>query len=415
MKSIRLLGCMLLIIMAACQSNSDVDLKIDIKEPQTHYVSLQDAQGDLEGLLNDLYGKEGTRTGDSRKSIQNAYTIKIGDNRNPTRSEQTDSLMIHVFNFENEGGFALMSADDRMPSLLALANSGHYTSALETDNPGFSLFMENLVNTYSSFPYEPINPVIPMDTIPGGFRNVEVGEWENIVYKPGGYCNVTWGQEDPYYNFCPIINGQHAPTGCVATAAAQLISIYKFPSSYNGHTYNWSAMTSQPKASYCTTAAKDQIAHLMADLGLKSNLNMNYNLGGSGAFIGDVSRTLKHLGYSKTGDLASYSINKIESEIKNGYSVLVRGATAPNADGHCWLIHGLLERTRATREYYNHKLINTTYETEWYPLCNWGWNGDDDGYYLSAVFDPSEGPSFPTSTRSSNLNCDMKILTNIRK
>ncbi len=54
-------------------------------------------------------------------------------------------------------------------------------------------------------------------------------------------------------------------------------------------------------------------------------------------------------------------------------------------------------------------------ETEWYPLCNWGWNGDDDGYYLSTVFDPSKGPSFPTSTRSSNLNCDMKILTNIRK
>lgn len=70
---------MLLVAMVACQSNSDVDLKVDIKEPQTHYVSLQDARGDLEGLLNDLYGQDDTRTEGSRKSIQNAYTIKIGD------------------------------------------------------------------------------------------------------------------------------------------------------------------------------------------------------------------------------------------------------------------------------------------------------------------------------------------------
>lgn len=415
MKPIRLSGCMLLIAMAACQSNSDVDLKVDIKEPQTHYVSLQDARGDLEGLLNDLYGQDGTRTSDSRKSIQNAYTIKIGDNRNATRSEQTDSLMIHVFNFENEGGFALMSADDRMPSLLALANSGHYTSALETDNPGFSLFMENLVNTYSSFPYEPINPVIPMDTIPGGFRNVEVGEWENIVYKPGGYCNVTWGQGYPYNKFCPLINGKHALTGCVATATAQLMSTYKSPKLYNGHTFDWNAMTAYPNAINCSISAQDQIAHLMADLGIKSNLDIKYGLGGSTAYFSDVIRTLQHFGYSNSGNLSSYDINKVVSEIENGHSVLMAAATGANEVGHCWLIHGILLRYREIREYYNHKLVNTTYESEWYPLCNWGWNGSQDGYYLSTVLDPSQGPTFPTSTRSSGYNYNMQIITNIRK
>lgn len=72
-------------------------------------------------------------------------------------------------------------------------------------------------------------------------------------------------------------------------------------------------------------------------------------------------------------------------------------------------------------------LISTSYESQWYPLCNWGWGGSRDGYYLSAAFDTTKGYSYSeneTSSRSSdpvegtsdyNYQFKLTAITGIRK
>lgn len=41
--------------------------------------------------------------------------------------------------------------------------------------------------------------------------------------------SISWGQENPYYLDCPQINGEYAPTGCVATAVAQIMKYFRWP------------------------------------------------------------------------------------------------------------------------------------------------------------------------------------------
>ena len=71
--------------------------------------------------------------------------------------------------------------------------------------------------------------------------------------------SVKWGQRSPYNNAAPLIEGQRALTGCVATAIAQVMAYHEKPSGYNGVSYNWSEMKQFP-----TTPA---VAHLFRSIG----------------------------------------------------------------------------------------------------------------------------------------------------
>ena len=81
----------------------------------------------------------------------------------------------------------------------------------------------------------------------------------------GPLLTTTWDQEDPYNLNTPLLyNGQKTLTGCVATAAAQIMKYWKYPATgqsstsyiwnngassitlsrnFSASTYNWSAMT----------------------------------------------------------------------------------------------------------------------------------------------------------------------------
>ncbi|MDE7386603.1 MAG: C10 family peptidase [Muribaculaceae bacterium] len=315
-----------------------------------------------------------------------------------------------------------MSGDKRMPSLLALSNSGTLEDGQDTDNPGVKMFLNGL------------NGLVPVDDtdlkilLPDGTDSIiprpshwEYGEWKNIVYHQGGLCPVKWGQGYPYNEYCPIIDTRHTLAGCVAVATAQLMAVHKFPESHNGYNYNWDLMTSSTYQYYWSDAS-EQIARLLHQLGLRENLNMKYGLNGSGASYSKVPPTLKSFGYS-TAEVINYDTYQVIPELKNGYPILVRGVSADG--GHMWLVHGLLERTREVKEYLSNGKLSSTYnETHWYVQCNWGWNGYDDGYYLSKVFNTNDGCTYPDGEASSraydsgngyNFDQDIKAIINIRK
>lgn len=93
--------------------------------------------------------------------------------------------------------------------------------------------------------------------------------------------------------------------------------------------------------------------------------------------------------------------------------------------GHAWIAHGLLERKREVMNVstITGMLVSTTTETEWYLLCNWGWSGMHDGYFLSGVFDALAGPTYGDYYNSSRADGDkdrhyrhrLKLIANIRK
>lgn len=84
--------------------------------------------------------------------------------------------------------------------------------------------------------------------------------------------------------------------------------------------------------------------------------------------------------------------------------------------GHTWLAHGLLGATREVKLYNGlGKLMSIRNETQWYILCNWGWTGKDDGYYLSGVFDATSGTGRLNNedTRTENVGGGKDFIYNL--
>ena len=439
-----LIGCFWL---TSCGEEEDLHLSdkgLADTQPQSTVISLEEAERELISILNELYNPL-TRGGEGQiRRIGNAYSRPIGNKA--TRSSEDEEILIHIINFEDEQGFAIMAGDIRLPSLIALAETGSLNEDEPIDNPGLEIFMDGLNDWTITRPPGwggGNGGLLPpdVDVTPGLGEDIETyhvyTNWENKLYNGNGLCNVRWGQGFPYNNNCPIKDGQHAVTGCVATAVAQLMSIYRYPTIYNGHTYNWTEMckyitnTTYYYDLYRTGA--DDIALLMKELGKSSNLDMDYGKESSGAKSSNIKRTLKSFGYSNGGSEEDYNTSNVASDLKNGYPILLSGYMTQKhtlgipyyEDGHQWLAHGLMERSREDKLYTRSgHLLNQTTECYTYILCNWGWNGKADGYYLSNCFNPSEGPTYLSDGKTEggtvndieyNFKYKVSSITGIRK
>ena len=112
------------------------------------------------------------------------------------------------------------------------------------------------------------------------------------------FVKTQWGQGAPYNLLTPELNGKHTPTGCVATAMAQVMKYYNYPAQGKGKGYyttteNSTRVTEQIKGEYqwglmmdkynasATDEQKLAVATLMKDAGLSTN--MTYGSGGSAA------------------------------------------------------------------------------------------------------------------------------------
>ena len=256
--------------------------------------------------------------------------------------------------------------------------------------------------------------------------------YDSKVYY-GGNCYVQWGQGAPYNKYCPMIDGDHTVTGCVATAIAQLMSIYEYPCNYGSYDFSWNDINSEitpPEG-----VPEDQVAHLMEQLGLPQNLDMEYGVNGSGASPNRIPKTLENFGYSDGGNLIEYDTEEVVSELKAGYPVLIGGASIRTtttflgipfrsySQAHRWLAHGVLELSRTTKYYEDFEYVASSVDTTWYILCNFGWNGNADGYYLSGIFDTTVAPDYnwnvPTKSETEgvpgNYQYEMTAVVGIRK
>ena len=258
---------------------------------------------------------------------------------------------------------------------------------------------------------------------------------------PFGHCLVQWGQDFPYNKYCTVQPGNiNVYTGCARVAVAQLMSIYKYPNSYTNPLYNyttyyfdWNEMnryTSNDELlnPYVADSTKyNQIARLMQQMGTSNNLNVTYDiyhLDEPGSSHPDnIPRALENFGYTNGGERVSYETSVVVDELMSGYPILIGGSDNSNGNPkHRWLGHGLMKVviTPIYPDSY-HGVIMLPTVTNYYILCNWGWNGRYDGYYLSEAFDTYSGPDYPYNpTRSGvvdagNYQYNIDVIINIRK
>lgn len=361
------------------------------------YVSIDEARQMLEEFV--LLFRENSRSSECNEiKIANSYSKAI--KLHASRSENSDSSYIHIFNFEDNNGFAIMSGDKRVCPVLAFVENGNLLEDEEVENPGFAIFLEGLAEYYNNsivgFVDEKSRATITRPT--------------EITISNKANCKVKWNQSgDPYNNLSPIIDGLKAPAGCVPVACAQLMSIYSHPQKYNSSTYTWSEMTKFANGYNCSSSAKSQISDLLFQLGKSGNLGVSYGLSGSGAKIEDIPQTLRNFGYSNGGRKCDYSEKDVVNEIGAGYPVIISGFRTKHEnkilgitinssyrDGHAWIADGYAKFFKTVDVVdENGRILSSTWYTTYYIRCNWGWGGQYDGYFLSGSFHPSANPSFP--------------------
>ncbi len=198
-----------------------------------------------------------------------------------------------------------------------------------------------------------------------------------IEEQGGPLLSTKWGQEEGYNDALDPIcfGGTRPPTGCVATATAQVMKYWQHPTSYN-----WSAMPN--------SGGSTEISQLMKNIG--TEVGMVYDCGGSGtSTINAMIALVNAFGYSSSASYVNFSQNTVINQIDLAQPVIMRGAPSAGLGGHAWVCDGYKQNRYA--QIHN---PGTIYEYKTYTLSphyfhmNWGWDGHNDTWYLPNVLTP---------------------------
>ena len=276
----------------------------------------------------------------------------------------------YVFNDEANGGYVVVSGDERMPDVLGYSYTGHFDAE---DIPcNMRAWLEEYANQVV---YLKAHPEAPASRRSSTERE-EISPLLKCHYDQGKYYN----------DKCPIIDGEHCYTGCVATAMSQIMYYYQWPKQTTEiipcyttgtrsidmpaipvTTIDWDNMLEQYDSEENYSEKQiDAISTLMLLCG--TSVKMDYNIeDGSGAYLSDAAMALRK--YFDYDDLVEY-VQQIElaivweerlyDELKDGRPVLYEG-TSNKGDGHAFVLDGY-------REGFFH--------------VNWGWGGNQDDYFI---------------------------------
>lgn len=279
------------------------------------------------------------------------------------------------------------------------------------DAPGFVI-----VNAAATAEATPIlgyseTSTFDYDTAPDNFRWWLEQYQQNGVAKapaqaPAGRHDVgplvktQWGQDEPYNNAIPRLSPRVYPfvTGCTATAMAQIMNVYEYPTSGKGSKsyqlggwelpngevatptfeanfesahYDWANMLDDYSDGY-TTAQGNAVAQLMYHAGVAERAEYGYNQYGNAETSADDRSSgkalIEHFRYSPSmlrGERDYFNdeewASTIYNELAEGRPVMYSGST-PSNEGHCFVCDGY----RASDGFFH---------------MNWGWNGTSDGYF----------------------------------
>lgn len=304
-------------------------------------------------------------------------------------NRQTGKEAYYIYTSDSGSGFVIVSGDQRMPGILAYSDCGNFD--IVNMPPAVRYWLGCYEDTYNSLEEgcSTIKQEQPCkDVLPGGVTPL--------------LGNNLWGQDKPYNNYCPSVNGKRCVTGCVATAMSQVMNYHQYPRTGFGKVdyytrtnrlhvthdfskdyFEWGKMLdSYTGVKYSEEQAKS-VATLMSSCG--AAVKMDYCLsaqGGSGAYQYDLLRAFVY-NFSYDQD-AAFAIRDLCStkdwhqlminELNNGRPINYAGQSLRDG-GHSFVIDGYSITQGNTYPSYH---------------VNWGWNGSCNGYYQIATLSPSE-------------------------
>jgi hypothetical protein len=328
------------------------------------------------GQVTEAQAKEKAQQFLKGKLLKEASRVRL------KAAKPSEHRYFYVFNVENDGGYVIVSGDDRTKSILAYSEKGN----LDLDNAP-----ENM-KAWLGY-YEQSMAALSNKTYARRAVKREAREKVDALIK------TNWHQEAPFNNTCPVIGTGPCLTGCLATAMAQIMNYWQYPQSVGeipgydpwsdylfGPTtqtlpateFDWDILSKNDKKD---EAFKAEVAKLCRYCG--QSVRMGYatnNEGGSRALdgMGPVG-LVKYFGFDKNTHnvfRGSFSDDDWEEmiyqELKSGRPVIYSGQTEAIYDG----------------KPYGHTFVCNGYQEvdgKPYFLINWGWGIADTWCVLSVL------------------------------
>ena len=363
----------------------------NLSQNRTYEEALVIAQ-DAIGMLG-----ENCATRSGRPRSISADDVQYIVSTSSTRSTNTPDTLMYVFNYEDNAGFAVVAANRTAEGLIAVTEQGNYIVGEESENAGFNLYMDMAEAYLLGF-----DDRVEIDTTTG-FDVIMEYRGETIrdtLADYGPYLSVQWGQGDPYNLYAYTDDGYRIWAGCLATAAAQIMSFYEEPKqmqlTYDGSNYmkslDWTSIKRHYSKNNCRSCGQHAtIGYLFRQLG--EDLQLSYTLEDkSSGTTNYIKSTFEKYGYS-IGSKRAYSLGAVVNSLANSQLVYMVGLDQ-YGDGHAWVLDGYrkikITRTEWTRPAGTllwKVMSHTEHETE-VTHINWGWDGDANGYFTVNVFKP---------------------------
>jgi hypothetical protein len=336
-----------------------------------------------------------------------------GASKKITLTEITDSYIAekkgisvyYVFNFSSQG-WMIISADDAASPVIGYSDTGYYDPNVLNQPPAFIDWMDNAASQIVEAASKDLK-ARPKDASAWQQLSVEPDNFQADLGDPITLQSVSpliqshWGQGgdtdgwpwgyEGYSKYCPweYTNWTHlyrkyCPTGCVATAMAQIMKYWQWPPSGRGshgyytsyscshecsgfgyryvnfaiQNYSWS------DSSMPLNGPSDAIALLMRDIGVA--VDMNYTPSSSGAYSSDAAQAFHNyfrytdcdVVYKDPCDEPGW-IEVLKADLNDSCPLFYRGDNT--SVGHAFVCDG--------------------YDSSDNFHFNWGWNGSYDGWF----------------------------------
>ena len=315
---------------------------------------------------------------------QRTATETIGAHRAPRKAPRLITALageaFYVLNDEANNGFVIVSGEECAPAILGYSDEGLFNKGCIPEG------LQDLLDSYSE----------QVKALAAGLAVNDANNTEQAPIEP--LIKTQWSQHAPFNLMCPIgSKGTHCVTGCVPTAAAQVMYYYQWPQATNqdipDHTsklsvipaetpFQWGLM--QPTYDGDETEEQENaVAFLMVACG--QAFEADYGSSSTSASVSKMLNCMKnYFGYNEAAYFASRNRFKkkdwetlIYEELAGGRPVVFSASHLQSGSGHMFLCDG--------------------YEKEHRFHFNFGWGGYGDGNYLLTLADPEEDTSYALS------------------
>ena len=337
----------------------------------------------------------------------------------------------YVFNAPGDNGFAVISADARIPQqVLAFSETGNLE--LDSDNPAFDVFLDYTQNyaahciakaqdrrdSIINSIYEKFGITVDLDSANSLSKTKHVIQRFLLTCQCYSYThvetiaevkpmlNTNWHQLSPYNDRTGGRDKckQGYAAGCIPISIAQLMVYWRYPQQIEGTTMNWSMLNNESDSS--KPQYKSQAALLVSNIGKKSKTSYGCSISSSNIAL--ALNYLISMKYSSPKTMTGYKYNKVINNLKKGWPVLLGGTRDVASGGSLsmtWLSDGYIHQKKTVSSQLTYVVVEVDDETgrgscrfehtsggcsvtePEFLHINWGNGPKYNGYYAKDVFD----------------------------